>query len=322
MVHRRSLVVAMIAAVLAAAAGPASSAIVAAGQAPSCGYADVTTRYRAPTDWYRTLLDTTYRLAAGDVPRDLVPVSRAGLSGGGTIRRLVITDLAAMGRAARAARAPFAVESAYRSYANQVWTFAHWVNFSGRARALLASARPGHSEHQLGTTLDFKTQGGASPWSVRDWATTRAGAWLAANAWKFGFVMSYPKGRSPSLTCYQYEPWHYRYVGRAIAQAIHDASTSPRQWLISMGATSQWSWGVPTPSPPPTPTPASSQAPEPAPTPEPTQTPAATGTPAPAATATPAPAATATPPSTPEATPTSTVGSTQTPTGDPSSPLP
>jgi D-alanyl-D-alanine carboxypeptidase len=290
-VHRRTLALAVTLTVLAAAVGPAGAAIGAAVQAPSCGYADVTTRYRAPSDWYRALLDTTYRLAASDAPRDLVPVSRAGLSGGGTIRSLVIADLAAMARAARAARAPFAVESAYRSYSSQVWTFAHWVNFSGRTRALLASARPGHSEHQLGTSLDFKTPGGVSPWYFRDWATTRAGAWLAANAWKFGFVMSYPKGRSPSFTCYQYEPWHYRYVGRAIAQAIHDASTSPRQWLISMGATSQWSWGAPSPSPVPSPVPT----PEPTPGPVPTPTLAPTPTPEPTPSLEPTPAETAAP---------------------------
>ena len=91
-------------------------------------------------------------------------------------------------------------------------TFAYWVRVSGYAAALRSSARAGHSEHQLGTTLDFRSYGGSAPWNYADWGTTKAGAWLRNNAWRYGFVMSYPKGKT-SVTCYAYEPWHYRYVG-------------------------------------------------------------------------------------------------------------
>jgi D-alanyl-D-alanine carboxypeptidase len=102
---------------------------------------------------------------------------------------------------------------------------------SGYAAALKASARPGHSEHQRGTTIDFKSYGGSAPWNYTNWATTRAGAWMSANAWKYGWVMSYPKATSPSQNCYQYEPWHFRYLGRVEAKAIHDAAISPRFYL-------------------------------------------------------------------------------------------
>ena len=67
------------------------------------------------------------------------------------------------------------------------------------------------------TTVDFRRYGGSAPWNYSDWGTTKAGAWLKANAWKYGFIMSYPKGKT-AVTCYQYEPWHYRYVGRARAR--------------------------------------------------------------------------------------------------------
>ena len=50
------------------------------------------------------------------------------------------------------------------------------------------------------------------------------------NAWTFGFVMSYPKGKS-RITCYSYEPWHFRYVGKATAKAIHDSGLAPREWI-------------------------------------------------------------------------------------------
>jgi D-alanyl-D-alanine carboxypeptidase len=91
-------------------------------------------------------------------------------------------------------------------------------------------ARPGHSEHQLGTVLDVTSYGGNTPWDYADWGATKAGAWMRNNAWTFGFVMSYPKGKS-RITCYSYEPWHFRYVGKATAKAIHDSGLTPREWI-------------------------------------------------------------------------------------------
>ncbi len=48
--------------------------------------------------------------------------------------------------------------------------------------------------------------------------------------------MSYPKATSPAVTCYQYEPWHYRYVGRTVAKAVHDAGLSLREYLWRQGS--------------------------------------------------------------------------------------
>ena len=100
----------------------------------------------------------------------------------------------------------------------------------GYAVALKESARAGHSEHQLGTTLDFKSYGGRAPWDYTDWGTTTAGKWLKANAWKYGFVMSYPKCKT-TVTCYTYEPWHYRYVGRTQAAALRASQLTLREFL-------------------------------------------------------------------------------------------
>ena len=159
---------------------------------------------------------------------------QAGIAGKGQVRAIVIKDLFLIKWAASKAGNPLEVVSAYRSYTNQVDTFRSWVNTDGYHKALRTSARAGHSEHQLGTTLDFKAKGGRAPWLLDDWATTRAGAWMKANAWKFGFVMSYPKA-AKDKSCYAYEPWHYRYFGRALAKAIHDAGLTTRQWLWRRG---------------------------------------------------------------------------------------
>jgi len=204
------------------------------GALPTCAYDDVMTPYRAYSDWQSTLLDTTFRVGRRYVPPRLVAVAEAGIAGSGQVRPLVVADLFAMKWAAWKAGNPIAVVSAYRSYDKQVNTFEYWVNVDGYRKALSTSARPGHSEHQLGTALDFKTKGGRDPWLLNDWANTRAGGWMKANAWKFGFVMSYPKG-ARDKTCYGYEPWHYRYFGRDVAAAIHQAELTSRQWLWRRG---------------------------------------------------------------------------------------
>jgi D-alanyl-D-alanine carboxypeptidase len=236
----------------------------AAPQPPPCHVADVLTKYRSYSHWSRSLLDRKYRLASTYKPGDLRSTSTAGLNGGYYVRRHVISDLRAMASAARSAGARFVVQSAYRSYATQKSTFAYWVRVHGYARALKESARPGHSEHQLGTTLDFRSYNGIAPWDHTDWATTKAGAWLKRNAWKYGFVMPYPKGKD-AVTCYQYEPWHFRYVGRTRARAIQLSGLTLREFL----------WREQTPAPAPTPTPSPTPTPDPTatPTPDPTATP-------------------------------------------------
>jgi len=200
---------------------------------PSCAYADIATAHSSYGDWATTLLDPTYALPSDYAPTDLVSVGAAGVAGSGQVRALVVDDLRAMAADAERAGAPVAVLSAYRSYDDQVRTFNGWVEHDGYEQALTASARPGHSEHQLGTAIDFQTLGGGAPWSVTDWATTASGSWLAQNAWRYGFVMSYPKDKT-AITCYEYEPWHYRYVGRSLAAQIHDSGTTTREFLWSL----------------------------------------------------------------------------------------
>ncbi|MEX0626901.1 MAG: D-alanyl-D-alanine carboxypeptidase family protein [Chloroflexota bacterium] len=201
---------------------------------PTCDYLDLPAARIAFADWGTTVLDTVFRLPSGYAPGDLVDTSQAGLNGSHFIRAIALQDLRTMFDAAISDGARLAVQSAYRSYQGQVLTFNGWVRQVGYSGALRTSARPGHSEHQLGTAIDFRSVGGASPWTYADWATSTEGAWLKANAWKFGWVMSYLPGTS-AVSCYSYEPWHYRYVGLATAAAVHDAGVTLREWLWSQG---------------------------------------------------------------------------------------
>ncbi len=101
------------------------------------------------------------------------------------------------------------IRSAYRSYSTQDRLFSDYASRHGEAQANRFSARPGQSEHQLGTTVDF---GGTSVDFQAAYADTEQGRWLADNAHLYGFVMSYPAGKE-HITGYIFEPWHYRYIG-------------------------------------------------------------------------------------------------------------
>jgi D-alanyl-D-alanine carboxypeptidase len=198
---------------------------------PTCTYGGVATPLTGFGDWRITLVDTTFALPDSYAPPDLVNPIAAGIYSGYHVRSLAIPDLRAMASEAAAAGAPLGIVSGYRSYWTQVSTFDYWVAAKGYDRALLESARAGHSEHQLGLALDFRDIGGRAPWDYRDFALeSKAGIWLAANAWRYGFVMSYPDRRS-ARTCYTYEPWHYRYVGPVVAADVRASGLTLREWL-------------------------------------------------------------------------------------------
>lgn len=106
------------------------------------------------------------------------------------------------------------VISAYRSFSTQAALKSQYrVTFGSGANAF--SADQGYSEHQLGTTVDFTTKSIGSSFS--GFAATDAYAWLLNNAWRYGFILSYPKANS----FYQYEPWHWRFVGYDLAKRLH-----------------------------------------------------------------------------------------------------
>jgi D-alanyl-D-alanine carboxypeptidase len=194
---------------------PTPTPIPTAPALAACAYGLEPARRSSPDDWQLTLVDTTYGLDAAFVPPDLVPVSRSGIKGGGKIREFVLADLKAMDLASKADGVGISVTSAYRSFEDQQVVYDNMVTAKGSAYTQKWAAAPGHSEHQLGTAVDF---GGNLDW-------------LLANAWKFGFVMSYPPKLSPGLTCYQPETWHYRYFGIERAAEIHNSGLTTREWL-------------------------------------------------------------------------------------------
>jgi len=197
---------------------------------PPCAYRDVPARIHPEGDGRWTVLDTVFALPGAWAPDDLVPAREAGFDDDRSVRAVIVPDLRALREAAEAAGVQLALRSAFRSHAYQATTFAYWVQRDGEAVALATSARPGHSEHQLGTAVDLGSLGGPAPWDVADWAATPAGAWMRRNGWRFGFVASYPDGAA-DLSCYAYEPWHWRWIGRELAAVVHARGAVPREVL-------------------------------------------------------------------------------------------
>ncbi|OHA25948.1 MAG: hypothetical protein A3C06_01855 [Candidatus Taylorbacteria bacterium RIFCSPHIGHO2_02_FULL_46_13] len=108
------------------------------------------------------------------------------------------------------------VKSAYRSFAEQQTLKSEYTIVYGAGTSNSFSADQGYSEHQLGTTLDFITSGLGG--NLDGFDGTQAYQWLLANAHRFGFELSYPKGNA----YYTYEPWHWRFVGVKLATYLHD----------------------------------------------------------------------------------------------------
>jgi D-alanyl-D-alanine carboxypeptidase len=201
---------------------------------PPCANGDRPVDGDPATDWATVVVDRAHRLPDTFVPPDLVEVSQAGFTARDQVRAIVIPDLAALRTAAEANSTPIVVVSAYRSFSYQQSLFDDSVADVGQGEAELHTARAGHSEHQLGTAIDVLDPGAGELTTA--FAATPAGRWLAAHAHEFGFVVSYPEG-ARDRSCFEFEPWHLRYVGRELAAQIHESGLTPREWLLARAGT-------------------------------------------------------------------------------------
>ncbi len=110
------------------------------------------------------------------------------------------------------------LSSGFRSYETQEQIYNNYVYYYGQETADTFSARPGYSEHQTGMAIDVNT--------IDDsFAGTPEAIWLEQHCTEYGFIIRYPQGKE-SITGYKYEPWHIRYVGKEVAQAVKDAASA------------------------------------------------------------------------------------------------
>ncbi len=181
---------------------------------------------------YLALVNVDNRLASNYVPQDLVVVENTRKDGRADqmLREYAAMALEALFKEMRAAGyEDVDVTSAYRSYAYQESlfnpTYQKYLNQGYSEQEALEKAMaesdrnpPGASEHQTGLCLDMHNiPTGASV----AFGETDAFKWLKENCWKFGFILRYPEDKT-EITQIDYEPWHYRYVGRYHAQRMHE----------------------------------------------------------------------------------------------------
>jgi D-alanyl-D-alanine carboxypeptidase len=124
------------------------------------------------------------------------------------------------------------LNSGYRSYETQKIVHARQVSRLGLKAGEALAARPGYSEHQTGLAADVSASGQGCAIQVC-FAKTKAGKWLAANAWQYGFILRYPDGQT-KITGYQFEPWHFRYVGVQLATEMksQNIATLEKFWQL------------------------------------------------------------------------------------------
>lgn len=113
--------------------------------------------------------------------------------------------------------------SGFRSYDYQNQLYNGYVARDGKAAADTYSARAGHSEHQTGLAMDINYASSA-------FTNTPEAKWLAANCYKYGFILRYPKGKE-NITGYQYESWHVRYLGKQLAKEVYDSGLTLEEFL-------------------------------------------------------------------------------------------
>ena len=159
-------------------------------------------------------------------------VSRVELRGGQSVDERIYPNLQAMFDTMRAqGLSPF-VREGYRTHEYQVMVMQNRINtylsqgYSESEAKRLAEqyvAVPGTSEHELGLAVDINSSDG-NGWPVYNW--------LAQHAHEYGFILRYPDGKN-SITGINYEPWHYRYVGKDNAAAIHASGLTLEEYLGS-----------------------------------------------------------------------------------------
>lgn len=114
------------------------------------------------------------------------------------------------------------ISSGFRSFEDQYRIYNNYVESYGKEAADTFSARAGYSEHQSGLAFDLN--------SIDDsFAETAEGVWVAANAYKYGFIIRYPKGKE-DITGYKYESWHLRYVGTELATELYNSDMTLEEY--------------------------------------------------------------------------------------------
>lgn len=174
------------------------------------------------------LVNKYNKLPSNFKPKDLVsiPAKYKKSNYNYQLRKEAADALAKMIDAAAKDNISLWVVSAWRSESTQKSLFNNSKNSDGLAHALIYSAKPGHSEHQLGLAVDLNKAS-----SKAHFEKTKEYAWLKENSYKYGFMERYLEGKE-FITGYGFEPWHYRYFGITLATNLHEEGCTYEEYLV------------------------------------------------------------------------------------------
>ncbi len=170
------------------------------------------------------LVNKYHKLPSKYEADDLVTLSKKYSSRGHKIKKIASEPLMKMIDAAREDGINLLVISGYRTESTQSGLYNYSVKKNGVEHALLYSAKPGYSEHQLGLAVDLNE-------TEERFDQTKEYKWLKANSYKYGFIERYPKGKE-FITGYGYEPWHYRYLGVDLATKVFTENVTYEEYLV------------------------------------------------------------------------------------------
>lgn len=165
-------------------------------------------------------VDPTHSVPADYVPTDLESPYVSSTGEVIQVRAAAANDLKEMINAANEAGAQLILTAGYISFDTQGDYYSDRVAMVGEAEALKITPKPGFSEHQTGLAVDFSDKDDGTA-TTTAFAESPAGKWLKEHAHEYGFIMRYPEGKE-EITSYSYQPWHYRYVGRDVANAMYE----------------------------------------------------------------------------------------------------
>lgn len=187
-----------------------SNSSIAYGTLPDASSVKLLSEHRDPSR-----LDVVVDKQHPIYPLDFAPETTLVYCNGSpaTLTPTTASDFLALCEAAVDAGLNLRVTSSYRSYQDQMATYAYWAATDSAAAAETYSARPGYSEHQTGTTVDFAVVNGPV---LDQFCGSTEQLWLAEHAQEYGFIQRYTVENQP-VTGFSAECWHYRYVGLDVA---------------------------------------------------------------------------------------------------------
>ncbi len=167
---------------------------------------------------YLIINNKYYKLDEKYVPQNLVKVTVQHAYGNDNKLVSVVYDaFKQMFTDAKKENITLIINSSYRPYKEQEEIYNDYLKKHGQEYADKYAARPGHSEHQTGLAIDITTYGVSGD----KFDQSKAFKWLQDNAYKYGFILRYPKDKE-KITGYNYESWHYRYVGVETATKLRN----------------------------------------------------------------------------------------------------